>query len=229
MRRYGVKTTTAPAMICDLRKEPRNLKFEKRKNMVSGLTGAARCYEFQLVAEKPQEVKKCNKCGETKPISEYYSRRESRDGLVHSCKSCCRASHLEYRWDNIEKVRKGHRKSQKRPEYKAKERARVRAKPKTDEFRKKKNAQRAVLRALEKGLLIKPHKCSRCGNIPLRIEAHHEDYTKRLDVEWLCTPCHSAIDSPRCPTCLQPLQGDECPSCRGEAHREPQERQGRLL
>ena len=58
--RYLVKTTTAPATICDLRKHPRYMKFEKRKNVVSGL------YEFRLVAKKPQsppsEARNCPVC-----------------------------------------------------------------------------------------------------------------------------------------------------------------------
>lgn len=47
----------------------------------------------------------------------------------------------------------------------------------------------AVRRALKRGDLTRPNKCSRCGNVG-DIEGHHRDYDKPLDVEWLCIPCH---------------------------------------
>src|ERR1017187_6135005 len=44
--------------------------------------------------------------------------------------------------------------------------------------------------ALGSGKLVKPLACA-CGNP--KIEAHHPDYSKPLDVEWLCHPCHDAL------------------------------------
>jgi ribosomal protein S27AE len=50
-------------------------------------------------------------------------------------------------------------------------------------------AYRTVERALKTGKLIKLDECERCGSEG-SLEAHHEDYSKPLDVEWLCTKCH---------------------------------------
>lgn len=47
----------------------------------------------------------------------------------------------------------------------------------------------AVRRAVSSGALVRPEKCSRCGSGG-RIQAHHHDYDKPLDVEWLCASCH---------------------------------------
>jgi predicted transcriptional regulator len=49
----------------------------------------------------------------------------------------------------------------------------------------------AVQRAVEAGVLVKPKACQRCGNERF-LEGHHHDYSKPLDVEWLCRGCHMA-------------------------------------
>lgn len=41
--------------------------------------------------------------------------------------------------------------------------------------------------ALETGKLVKSP-CEKCGNT--KVQAHHDDYSKPLDVRWLCHPCH---------------------------------------
>lgn len=38
--------------------------------------------------------------------------------------------------------------------------------------------------------LVTPLYCERCGK-QCRLDAHHEDYSKPLEVEWLCASCHS--------------------------------------
>lgn len=61
-------------------------------------------------------------------------------------------------------------------------------------------AQGAVKYALKTGRLVRPDTCSRCGKKPKprtdglpTIQAHHEDHTKKLDVQWLCFKCHRAV------------------------------------
>jgi len=51
--------------------------------------------------------------------------------------------------------------------------------------------------ALKNGTLVRPSICSRCGDSPppasdgrTQIQAHHDDYNKPLDVEWICAACH---------------------------------------
>jgi hypothetical protein len=43
--------------------------------------------------------------------------------------------------------------------------------------------------AIRTGKLIRPNACSRCG-IPCSPHAHHPNYSKPLEVIWLCEPCH---------------------------------------
>lgn len=51
-----------------------------------------------------------------------------------------------------------------------------------------------VRKAIEKGLLVRPKKCERCGLEHKNIDAAHYDYSKPLDVKWLCRICHVEWD-----------------------------------
>jgi len=46
-----------------------------------------------------------------------------------------------------------------------------------------------LTKAIQRGDIIRPDKCSECGKecVP---DGHHEDYRKPLDVIWLCRTCH---------------------------------------
>ncbi len=61
-------------------------------------------------------------------------------------------------------------------------------------------AHQKVKYAVEKGRLIVPEVCSECDQHAgyakdgrRLLQAHHDDYSKPLDVRWLCIPCHRAI------------------------------------
>ena len=53
----------------------------------------------------------------------------------------------------------------------------------------KRQARQAVNKAVYRGILPKPSACSQCGRVS-RIEGHHYDYDKPLDITWLCRRCH---------------------------------------
>jgi ribosomal protein S27AE len=51
------------------------------------------------------------------------------------------------------------------------------------------SARQKVCRAVKAGTLVRPIECPTCGGTH-RIEAHHENYEKPLDVVWMCAQCH---------------------------------------
>lgn len=73
--------------------------------------------------------------------------------------------------------------------------------PRSEEERKKNRAHVAVMNALKDGTLIEPQHCEDCGRKCRRrlhpedggypLHAHHEDYDKPLEVNWVCRPCHT--------------------------------------
>ena len=54
-------------------------------------------------------------------------------------------------------------------------------------------AHRIVNNAVKRGDISAPNECERCGENEKRLNAHHEDNSKPLEVSWLCTSCHKAI------------------------------------
>lgn len=53
----------------------------------------------------------------------------------------------------------------------------------------KEKARRMLSYYIKHGYMERPTICSKCGENKF-IEAHHEDYSKPLDVIWLCKGCH---------------------------------------
>lgn len=53
-------------------------------------------------------------------------------------------------------------------------------------------ARQLVYVALQTGKLIKPKKCELCKE-QKKVQAHHHDYSKPLDVKWLCSGCHNTM------------------------------------
>lgn len=58
-------------------------------------------------------------------------------------------------------------------------------------------AAKVVFHAVHSGQLLR-EPCEKCGSIQM-VEAHHEDYSKALEVRWLCHVCHMALHAERRP------------------------------
>lgn len=127
----------------------------------------------------------CNACGRALPADAFYKSCPTR------CKECTRAAARAYRVANIERVREYDRKRGLEPDRKAAVRARAHlyvGKYEPDVESAARKARIKVGNAIAKGKL-KPKPCERCS-FPFGVHAHHEDYSKPLDVVWLCVKCH---------------------------------------
>ena len=100
----------------------------------------------------------------------------------------------KYREENRQYFRDAYNKwSKDNPEKNIKRRKKYLSTP---ENRKKSAARTAVYYAIKKGILVRPGNCSQC-NITCKPEADHADYDKKLDVVWLCKPCHTKVGMER--------------------------------
>lgn len=127
-----------------------------------------------------QKMHKCCRCGEEKMADSFYRDNSRSSGLQSRCKPCCVASAKEWAKANPEKTAERYRKRDLRPDRKARRQAR-----KTPEMQ---SAWSAVAAARKSGVLSS-QPCEVCSADDM-IEAHHDDYSKPLDVRWLCKSCH---------------------------------------
>jgi ribosomal protein S27AE len=145
------------------------------------------------------EMKTCFKCGETKPTTEFYRHKMMADGFLGKCKTCTKRDAREHRAENIERYREYDRVRGRTEDRK--KRAAEYAKTPTGKAisnkakaewsarnKEKKAATVAVNNAVRDRRLFK-QPCESCGE--KKTQAHHDDYTKPLDVRWLCTKCHA--------------------------------------
>lgn len=132
---------------------------------------------------KKRGVARCSLCRSEKPLAQFHSRPDRPSGFLSECDDCRRA-----RWNSNYRVDLLASRAKSRAKYsKDKRPVEIKEKAKTPA---KHAAHQAVARALDAGTLVRPKECSVCGPSLHRIEAHHDDYSRPLDVQWLCASCH---------------------------------------
>lgn len=130
-------------------------------------------------------MKNCPKCGADKELSEFYRDRSRKDGLRCWCKLCASVSHKEWALENKDKTTELYKKWSNTKE--GKEHIRRSDKKYNDANKDKNKARNDAGYAVRCGKLT-PQPCETCGK--LKVQKHHEDYSRPLDVEWLCRKCH---------------------------------------
>lgn len=127
-------------------------------------------------------MKTCTKCGGG---SDFYRDKSTPDGLRYSCKACDKARALKWRYENHERSMASKVEWSQRPEVKVRRAEQQRASKRRHPERWA--ARAAVNQAIKKGTMVR-QPCKECGTP--NAHAHHEDYAKPLEVEWLCVKCH---------------------------------------
>lgn len=112
-----------------------------------------------------EETKRCPKCGTTKPRSDFSISPARYDGLASYCRPCMSEYVSKYTACGVRTWRKD------------------------PANRVKQYAWELVKKAVLKGEIERPDVCEKCG-ASVRLHAHHDDYSKPLDVAFLCPRCH---------------------------------------
>jgi hypothetical protein len=109
------------------------------------------------------------------------------DGHLNHCKECQKKATKKTYFANPGKQREYHREYRKNPERRKRltefEQAHRQRHP--DRYK----ARTAVTNALASGRLTR-QPCEACGTSE-KVHAHHEDYSKPLEVRWLCETDHN--------------------------------------
>jgi len=130
--------------------------------------------------------KKCFKCGELKPLKDFYIHAEMADGHLNKCKRCTKNDVRLFRIEHPERL-KIYERTRNRSKISA-----IRTKEWRKKYPERYKAQNMLNNAIRDGKIIKQKKCEICGS-DSHIHAHHNDYSKPLEIVWLCAKCHGQI------------------------------------
>jgi len=124
-----------------------------------------------MKVSKERVTKKCLNCGE---------KFETTRSLHVYCSYICRQQVIGLRYRQG-KSRKHHLLL-----------ARLRQKRYKEQNLEKIKTQKLLQYAVKKGYVIKPAYCEKCF-VNCKPQGHHKDYSKPLEVMWLCPKCHKEI------------------------------------
>jgi hypothetical protein len=138
----------------------------------------------------------CFKCGVPKPLDDFYKHPAMADGRLGKCKDCAKVDSTTRRWNKLEEVREYDRQRGSLPHRLEANRERQKEKPEehllankrySEKYPERKFARQTASNAIRDGKLIR-FPCVVCGDPDS--EGHHDDYSKPLDVMWLCDKHH---------------------------------------
>lgn len=130
--------------------------------------------------------KTCFKCGEVKSLDDFYRHSKMADGHLGKCKECAKKDVKERYERDFEKIS-----AYERDRFQTEHR-----KAKTIEYQRtrraknpEKNRARAMVGYAIKAGHLARGPCESCGTT-IKVQAHHDDYLKPLQVRWFCFKCH---------------------------------------
>lgn len=134
-------------------------------------------------------VWQCSTCREWLLPEAFYPDKRTSNGLKSQCKACHTACAIRSR--DQDRKRGANREHMRRARQRnpAKFRRREREAAQQREWNERREARRQLNNAVRRGDVVRPEQCQHCG-FTGPVEGHHPDYSKPLDVEWLCTLCH---------------------------------------
>lgn len=134
--------------------------------------------------------KQCFKCGRVLDIEDFYTHPRMKDGHLGKCKECTKHDSFirsRQKSDQIREYEKARSQTEKR-----KQNRRIYVAKYKKEHPERIAINLRVSRAIKSGKIIKPECCSICGKRGQTV-AHHHDYSKPLDVIFVCQSCHKRI------------------------------------
>jgi len=149
--------------------------------------GNHKAHQLSLELTNPNQsvtFRRCRKCGNVKPLAAFYRDKNSIGGHRWNCKECHRRQMVGYYREYAERHRAAVSSwAERNPERKQ---------AVNDAYRRRHPDRQAARRQLQRAIRagrISRGPCAVCGTT-VDIHGHHEDYSKPLDVIWLCGRHH---------------------------------------
>lgn len=137
------------------------------------------------------KTKICRKCNNKKDIKEFYVHKQSKDGHLWTCIDCFSRLSAEHR-RTLPESRKAYNRKRRQAKGLTTEQKKAGAKY-LQLWREKNRIKYAshllVNNAIKYGKIVKKVFCEHCYKKE-KLEGHHNDYHKPLEVIWLCVSCH---------------------------------------
>ena len=130
----------------------------------------------------------CFKCQQELPLDCFYKHPQMKNGVLGKCKECTKKDVSENYATNREKYSKYEAMRRQRPERKKQQAESLQRQAEKNPH--KATARRMTANAIRSGKL-KRLPCEKCGNP--KSQAHHDDYSKPLEVRWLCFVHHREV------------------------------------
>ena len=157
------------------------------------------------VSKKP--ISECKECVRKRAREHFRRNREAcnekRRRYYRDNKEKSLTRQKKYYQENWEAIRKRCNERNKTPEYRNQSNERARKWQKANKEKvnatikrgrernpKKANATQHIFWALKLGVIKRPDFCEKCEE-KTKLQAHHDDYEKPLEVRWLCKICHN--------------------------------------
>jgi hypothetical protein len=149
------------------------------------------------LSERSQKA--CRKCGETKPLSEFYPQKGMKDGYRHNCKACHSLAHKDWYAKNVDYEKARVKKWQQANSDRVNSVNRRRRQERSKEYRRKERASYLLrkygitLRDYETLRMTQLGMCVICRKIEWnRLHVDHDHQTGVLR-GLLCGKCNKAI------------------------------------
>lgn len=131
----------------------------------------------------------CKICLCEKADSEFYASNRV------TCKDCYKARVRAYREENLDRIQAYDRMRGSLPHRLELVKANAGKYPQSSKAWRKRHPEKyrahvMVNNGLRDGRLERRDTCENCLSAVRPVQAHHDDYSRPLDVVWLCHPCH---------------------------------------
>ena len=158
-----------------------------------------------------KQMKRCSRCREIKPLSEFNKNKSKKSGYHYTCKNCMHIYQKRWAEKNKERIKNKNRLWYEKNKEKAKifskayneeHKEEIRAYRQSEEYRERAKNRNRKRRLSTNGKTFSglnkrewTNHCELCGKINKRSHYHHWDDNNLSKGIWICTRCHRMVEA----------------------------------